>query len=248
MLTKCADTITAFKTAFLDCKKMATDNASAACDCFKNETLTTMSTDIKACSLKEVSDAMAKAGKTCRSAYGDCRKYQEEIITVTSSCSKSTDKLKEKAKALTENADNIAKAQTAVAALTARRMSKQQHQLQRIKRAVPTTCAEMITVVELLVKVTSQNAASSKVSTYALEIVGAGTITCSDTEKNSLKTTEKSLTKAAEKVTKAKEAVLEDLQSQTGSTPSSTELAAFVAVTTVAPSRRRVQDLLSKFL
>ena len=88
------------------------------CDCFSNQTLLDQAAVLRKCSLANESKTMATALKTCKSSYGDCRKYKEDIIDIVSACSKPLDKQKEKAKALAENVDNMKAAQGAVASVT----------------------------------------------------------------------------------------------------------------------------------
>jgi len=204
----------------------------------------------KKCNLANESKAMVEADKKCKQAYGECRKYQEDIIGAVSSCSKSTDKLKEKAKALTENSKNLDNAKKAVSALTTRRRQAAHHH-QRGRRAAPTDCAGMITVATLVITIIADQPASPQVSVYCLEIVAATGITCTDAEKQSLKAVETGMEEAAAKLEEATEAVMEDLELQTGSTPSSTELESFTpgGVSTVAPkTRRRFEDFLKGIL
>ena len=246
---KCSSLATTFKTSFDACRKMT--DGDAACTCFSDAALVSAATEMKGCNLAAEAKAMAKANKGCRQAYGNCRKYQEDIITVQSACSKSTDKLKAKAKTLTENVDNIGKAKTAVAALAARRFQSNRQVVSRHQRAVPTTCAEMVTLANAVIKLVKRNVASPDVSVKCKEIVAATGITCSADDKAKLKKSEKGLEKAESKAQEAKAAVMENLASQTGTTPSAAALEAFVPVTTAAPAsmRRNMQDLLlRKFL
>jgi len=111
----------------------------------------------------------------------------------------------------------------------------------------------MITIATLVITIVSENPASPQVSVYCLEIVAATGITCSDEEKESLKGVETSMDEAAEKLEEATEAVFEDLENQTGTTPSTSELESFEpeaeSVSTSAPkSRRRFEDFLKGVL
>merc|ERR1719341_3065009 len=245
-MMQCENDVKAFGGEFDKCKKMSGEEA---CACFGNDTLLEMGNKTKKCNLANESKEMVEADKKCKKAYGECRKYQEDIIGAVSSCSKSTDKLKEKAKALTENSKNLDNAKKAVSALTTRR---RQAAHQRGRRAAPTDRAGMITVATLVITIISENPASPQVSVYCLEIVAATGITCTDAEKTSLKGVETSMEEAAEKIKEATEAVFEDLENQTGTTPSSTELESFKPegeVTTAAPkTRRRFEDFLKGIL
>ena len=88
------------------------------CDCFSNQTLQDQAAVLRKCSLAKESQTMATALKSCKGKYGNCRKYKEDIINVVSACSKSSKKKMEKAKALSENVDNMKAAQGAVAKVT----------------------------------------------------------------------------------------------------------------------------------
>jgi len=246
-MMQCETDVKAFGVEFDKCKKMSGEEA---CSCFGNDTLIDMGNKTKKCNLANESKAMVEADKKCKQAYGECRKYQEDIIGAVSSCSKSTDKLKEKAKALTENSKNLDNAKKAVSALTTRRRQAAHHH-QRGRRAAPTDCAGMITVATLVITIIADHPASPQVSVYCLEIVAATGITCTDAEKQSLKAVETGMEEAAAKLEEATEAVMEDLELQTGSTPSSTELESFTpgGVTTAAPkTRRRFEDFLKGIL
>lgn len=247
-MEQCAADAKAFGEEFDKCKKMG---GEAACDCFANDTLQDFGNKTKKCNLADEAKAMVAADKKCKKAYGECRKYQEDIIGAVSSCSKSTDQLKQKAKSLTENSKNLDEAKKAVSALTSARYRQSAHQ--RGRRAAPTDCAGMITIATLVITIVSENPASPQVSVYCLEIVAATGITCSDEEKESLKGVETSMDEAAEKLEEATEAVFEDLENQTGTTPSTSELESFEpaaeSVSTSAPkSRRRFEDFLKGVL
>jgi len=251
-MMQCESDVKAFGEEFDKCKKMAGEEA---CSCFGADTLIKMGNKTKKCNLANESKAMVEADKKCKKAYGECRKYQEDIIGAVSSCSKSTDELKEKAKALTENTKNLENAKKAVSALTTRRRHAAQKRSgaaqKRGRRAAPTDCAGMITVATLVITIISDNPASPQVSVYCLEIVAASGITCTDEEKQSLKGVETSMEEAAEKLEEATSAVMEDLENQTGTTPSSTELENFEpgGVTTAAPKpRRKFEDFLKGIL
>merc|ERR1719285_1664873 len=189
-----------------------------------DQTLLDQAAVLRKCSLANESKTMATALKTCKSSYGNCRKYKEDIIDIVSACSKPLDKQKEKAKALAENVDNMKAAQGAVASVTgSRRFFKD-----RSRRATPTDCAAFITVVELVITLVSSSPGSPEVSVHCKEIVAAVSIICSEDELAPLKETEMEMEEAAEKLETAYEAILEDILAQTGSTPTEEELESFV--------------------
>merc|ERR1719285_505521 len=221
---KCNAMIAEFETSVAGSDGCLKKTGEDLCDCFSNQTLLDQAAVLRKCSLANESKTMATALKTCKSSYGNCRKYKEDIIDIVSACSKPLDKQKEKAKALAENVDNMKAAQGAVASVTgSRRFFKD-----RSRRATPTDCAAFITVVELVNTLVSSSPGSPDVSVHCKEIVAAVSIVCSEDKLASLKETEMEMEEAAEKLETAYEAILEDILAQTGSMPTEEELESFV--------------------
>ena len=92
-------------------KACAKKKDAEACTCWLDPNLNSTAKDVKKCSFKKEADAVAKQLKACKKAFGVCRKYEDDTIKALSACSKSEDKLKEKAKQLAENKAEIEKAQ-----------------------------------------------------------------------------------------------------------------------------------------
>ena len=70
------------------------------------------------------SKAGTKQLRACKSAFGSCRKYEDDVVTAMQACSKSLDQLKLKAKTLTANSAAVTAAQSKVASLTAARAAR----------------------------------------------------------------------------------------------------------------------------
>ena len=115
---------------------------------------------------------------------------------------------------------------------------------------VATTCFEIIKYADKLAVVASNSPASPKVTTYAGTITGAGSITCSASEKASLKSIQSSLSAAADRIDSALMTVQEQIMSnyfynniQTSvifslSTALTGSTASLVSITTKATRRR----------
>merc|ERR1719285_804294 len=173
---KCNAMIAEFETSVAGSDGCLKKTGEDLCDCFSNQTLLDQAAVLRKCSLANESKTMATALKTCKSSYGNCRKYKEDIIDIVSACSKPLDK--EKEKALAENVDNMKAAQGAVASVTGSgRFFKD-----RSLRATPTDCAAFITVVELVITLVSSSPGSPEVSVHCKEIVAAVSIVCSEDE------------------------------------------------------------------
>jgi hypothetical protein len=189
----CGAIMDTFETLYETCMDLAIsdETGAAACNCFSNSSFTSMITELKGCNLASDMKDMVNAGKMCKQEYGKCRKYQEAIIGTVSACGQSTNKLKEKAKALTENADNVGKALDAISDLTAGRRrfnsrEKREETNPTFKIPPPTDCAGMITVSTVMITIVKQDKTSPKVSIYAKLVVAAVSITCDTDEVASL--------------------------------------------------------------
>ena len=109
------------------------------CDCWNAEGIMMMMDKVKTCTLKDEAAAVAAALSDCKSEFSTCRKFEDDSCGAIAACSQDTSALKAKAAALDKNKDALAKAQAKIKSLTSRRRHHRQ------SRAVPTTCAELIT-------------------------------------------------------------------------------------------------------
>merc|ERR1712179_495392 len=86
------------------------DTATDACTCWTSADLAKLGEDVKDCKIKEVGD-IAKGLKACKDAFAKCRKFEDDATSTISACSKSTDKLKQKAAQLNTNKNKMTEAQ-----------------------------------------------------------------------------------------------------------------------------------------
>mgnify|MGYP001210334560 FL=1 len=84
-------------------------SGSAACDCWTpSADVTAAMAIVKTCDLSKNNTAMVSAVKSCKSAFGKCRKYEDDVGDILFACEQSADTLKLKLKALSENSDKVA--------------------------------------------------------------------------------------------------------------------------------------------
>merc|ERR1712179_236330 len=204
LIKECNTSTKAFRKMAEECfAKSKEDTATDACTCWTNADLTKAGDSVADCKIKEVGD-VAKGLKKCKEAFAKCRKFEDDAVSTISACSKSTDKLKQKAAQLNANKDAVAAAKAKIKKTTGSR---------RV-RAVATTCAEFITLVQELVKIV----------TIAKDITDSADPTCTDAEKTSLKAQEAKVEEAAAAVEEAFNDAQDALQEATGSTLSSSDL------------------------
>ena len=138
LIKECNTSTKAFRKMAEECfAKSKEDTAMDACTCWTNADLTKAGESVADCKIKEVGD-VAKGLKKCKEAFAKCRKFEDDAVSTISACSKSSDNLKKKAAQLNANKDAVAQAKAKIKKTTGSR---------RV-RAVATTCAEFIALVQ----------------------------------------------------------------------------------------------------
>merc|ERR1719342_2041987 len=140
--------------------------------------------------------------KACKSAFGSCRKYEDDVLTSVVSCSKSPEAQKQAAAALSANVDAVKDAQEKINSLTARRVRRSRGWDWR-----EVSCTIVIERVKILTKLIGENPKSPKVAKVAIEITTV-TVTCSNEEKDALKEEQESLSSAEEQLESALDSVM----------------------------------------
>merc|ERR1712198_240901 len=187
-LEGCLKTGDDFSAKIKECKGKS---ESDACACWTDPSLKTMQDEMKMnCNFTGEAAAIKTQFKACKSAFGSCRKYEDDVLTSVVSCSKSPEAQKQAAAALSKNVDAVKDAQAKIASLTARR-------LRRSWEWREASCTVVIEKVKVLTKLIGENPKSPKVAKVAVEISSV-TVTCSDEEKNALKEEQASLSSAEE--------------------------------------------------
>merc|ERR1712241_1156128 len=190
--------------------------AATACDCWTATALNELAVKAKNCKAKDEAGAIATALKTCTTAFGKCRKFEDDASTALAACSSDSSKLTMKAAALLANSDAVTAAQTKVKTLT--------NSSRRLARAA-STCAEILTYAQKLAEMAKNSPASPDIITTAAKITGAGAVTCTPAEVSALTAVQTDLDDAVAKIGTALAAVQEQLETLTGSTASSSVLA-----------------------
>jgi len=248
-LNECDNLTKTFKTAAESClmKSFGANKTTSAlaCACWTADSLNTTVNAIKSCKASTEAKAMAAALKNCTSAFSTCRKFEDDAGSLISTCSSSSTKLLAKAGLLSANSAAMGSAKTKMSSLASSSSGRK-------TRATATSCTEVISKSKTLVTMASDSPSSTKVATLSKEISGAGSLTCTDTEKTSLNEQVTAVTSAIATVDTALAAVQTQLSDMTGTTASTSALssaAAAASSTTAASSGRRarlVREIMKK--
>jgi len=209
-------------------------NVSDACGCWLGPKLNSTAHSLKSCKTSSSASAITVQLNKCKTAFGVCRKYEDDAITAIMSCATTTAQQTATAASLSANNASLTAAKTKMSSLATASSGK------RRIRATAVSCAEIISKSQTVISYATSFPSSSKISTIAKEISGAS-VTCTATEKTSLSTQVTSMETVITLVANALVAVQEQIQTISGSTASSSQLTqatVSTSVTTTAPSRR----------
>ena len=107
MIDACSVTVDNFIAEAEKCLEISdADTADDACNCWTGDEMTKLSGEVKNCKIAAVGD-ISKGLKECKSAFSQCRKSEDEGVSVSNLCSQDQDKIKAKAEAYAENFDAL---------------------------------------------------------------------------------------------------------------------------------------------
>jgi len=225
-------------------RKCRTESPMKACKCWEAEELKKMSQFIKKCVFKDDAEAVKKQLDKCKESFGKCRKKQDDAAPAVVACAKREKDLINAAATLKNNKDALEKAK--------KTLSGKAGTSGRRRRAIPTTCAELIKQTKALNSLAVEDPNNSSIATLANNIAATpATVTCTDDEKKEINKEITSMDAAIKAVEEAFNAVQELLEDLTGTTASPSSLTTIPASATAASSGRRdrlVKDLMKNIL
>merc|ERR1719219_1733804 len=176
-------------------------NSSDACYCWTHNKLNSTIDELKTCKASKEAAAITAALKNCTSAFGVCRKYEDDASTALSSCASDSGKLTKKAANLAANNASMTAAKEKMASLASSR-SVGGNSGGNNRADAAASCTEIITISQTIVKITDQNPQSTKITTYSKKI-SSSTVTCTTAEKALLQAEVTSMETAIVSVTSA---------------------------------------------
>merc|ERR1711874_589427 len=237
LTTLCDSLVSSFTTATTACLNKSfgssKTNVSDACGCWVGPILNNTAQSLKQCKTSSSASAITKQLNKCKTAFGTCRKYEDDALTAIMSCVTSTAQQTAKATVLSVNNASMTAAKAKMSSLAGSSSGR------RRMRATAASCAEVISKSEIVISYANSFPSSSKIYTISKEISSAS-VTCTEAEKSSLTTQVTSMESAITQVSNALVAVQEQIKTISGSTASSAQLT--TSMTTSAPSRRRGKE------
>merc|ERR1711868_34043 len=113
LIEKCDNATKTFETEAEKCRKLSKESTSADA-CTRWNGMTAASEAVVGCSRTDEQDKIKNATKMCKDAFSKCRKFEDDAVSILKSCSESSDKLKQKAAALSKNKDAMTDAKAKI--------------------------------------------------------------------------------------------------------------------------------------
>ena len=135
LIEKCDNSTASFEVEAEKCRKLSKNSTYAnACTCWNG--MANVSKAVVGCSRTDEQIEIKNATKKCKDAFMKCRKFEDDAVSILKACSESTQKLKQKAAALSKNKDAMTEAKAKIAKTTG---SSGRH-----RRAAANNCGEFI--------------------------------------------------------------------------------------------------------
>ena len=111
-------------------EKCSALSGNKACSCWRgnNNSTREMISSVQRCDLGDLPKRTRFALDDCKSAFGNCRKFQDDVASTQFACSQDPDVLKKKLKNLVQNREAVAKVQTKISSLIKRNSSRVKRQ------------------------------------------------------------------------------------------------------------------------
>jgi len=218
----CLDAIASFKAIMTNCTKDKNDGAKL-CTCVGNKALPNLTETINSCDLskKYLKNFVAYKGN-CIKAFGDCRKYEDEVGGAVATCGKDPKKELDKLVSTMKNQERAEKVKPKIDA----ELAKAGRSARAVNARAAVTCAVFAVNVSDFTKKFAARPDRPDIITLGDAIINATVATCTDADKASLVKTQ---TVIAATIAKVKEfiAVQQEALSQlTGTTASTAVIAA----------------------
>ena len=195
----CNHATSQFQTAVNSCWNLTLSSTAApadSCSCWTSSQLTQYIATVKTCDCKyfqfciptinysppkcpfcllvsAYANSMTIQSQSCLSAYGTCRKYQDDASAAISACDQSPTGLASKLKSLTANQNAVNQAQVVIGQL------KTRQQLLNFRLQSQYKCSDVVVLTSAMVDALNENPASLLVGQLAESIVNASAVVCS---------------------------------------------------------------------
>ena len=175
----CETSIEAFEAFIAKCSALS---GAAACSCWSGDSSSSAVIDaVKKCDLGDLPKNTRYALEDCKSAFGICRKYEDDVADAVFACDQDAEILKKKLKNLSENKDAVSQVQTKISSLinSTRRQKREDN---------ASTTAGFISLCVKVTTLIAETPSSYLIAIYSASIVASSVTSFSDSDLSSLST------------------------------------------------------------
>ena len=175
----CETSIEAFEAFISKCSALS---GAAACSCWSGDSSSAAVIDaVKKCDLGDLPKNTRYALEDCKSAFGICRKYEDDVADAVFACDQDAEILKKKLKNLSENKDAVSQVQTKISSLinSTRRQKREDN---------ASTTAGFISLCVKVTTLIAETPSSYLIAIYSASIVASSVTSFSDSDLSSLST------------------------------------------------------------
>ena len=175
----CETSIEAFEAFIAKCSALS---GAAACSCWSGDSSSAAVIDaVKKCDLGDLPKNTRYALEDCKSAFGICRKYEDDVAEAVFACDQDAEILKKKLKNLSENKDAVSQVQTKISSLinSTRRQKREDN---------ASTTAGFISLCVKVTTLIAETPSSYLIAIYSASILASSVTSFSDSDLSSLST------------------------------------------------------------
>ena len=181
----CEVSISAFEAFISKCSALS---GAEACACWSDSNSTSLIAAVKQCDLGDLPKETRYALEDCKSAFGTCRKYEDDVAAALYACDQDANVLKKKLKNLSENKAAVTQVQTKISSLISRRREKREDDA--------STSAGFISLCLKVTTLIAQNPSSYLIYIYSTSILASTVTSFSAADLSSLTTISAQMTVA----------------------------------------------------
>ena len=175
----CETSIEALEAFIAKCSALS---GAVACSCWSGDSSSAAVIDaVKKCDLGDLPKNTRYALEDCKSAFGICRKYEDDVADAVFACDQDAEILKKKLKNLSENKDAVSQVQTKISSLinSTRRQKREDN---------ASTTAGFISLCVKVTTLIAETPSSYLIAIYSASIVASSVTSFSDSDLSSLST------------------------------------------------------------
>ena len=178
----CESTFDAFEAFIARCSDLS---GAAACSCWSGDSVSSaVIAAVRKCDLGDLPKRTRFALEDCKSAFGTCRKYEDDVADIVYACDQDADILKKKLKNLSENKGAVTQVQTKISNL----INSTRGSRNKREDLNASTTAGFISLCQIVTTLIAQQPTNYLILIYSTSIINSNVTSFSASDLSSLST------------------------------------------------------------